>query len=530
LATAAIRSIGTAVDHWPEAVSLQEAVKTLAGMKPATLPAWSGADPQDVASDASWVLSGIDLVRALRTDDLAEMVLLLRSSRTYLLTARDTYQREDAEILIDVLDVVSMLLGEPGATPTIAALTDSVLSPEKIDGLIERANRFNVATSGLEHWFGDVKRASVAAWVAFAADLRTLQATLSQESFYRAEVVVDDLLKIYTASRSALVVRRDSDLGGVLQLVQPVVESGFAAKAGLLAHLRQHVQNLEARLGNANDAAQKEIGDELETARDVLAKAENFALRGGELGKGGGGVSIALLPEPLNRLFPAGSREAAEVANLGDAVIERLASAVQNQSIARNLTLVECDIVTTLTSGLVQCSEYKGDVKTAVDELVILLVRFVSDRVNAQSNRKKYLFNADASENDLHQDLYDYLRSTDLGATTEMEVQHVGGGRIDIRISFEGFGLHIELKADDTKTAMTDKTAYLKQAVAYQVTDVRIGFLIALRTKAFDSTGPSPHLTSLFEHTTFEVEGDSLPRHVVLIQVPGNRTAPSKMK
>ena len=92
------------------------------------------------------------------------------------------------------------------------------------------------------------------------------------------------------------------------------------------------------------------------------------------------------------------------------------------------------------------------------------------------------------------------------------------------------FGLHAELKVDDTKTAMADKTTYVKQAVAYQATDVRIGFLVALRTKAFDPTGPTPHLTSLFEHMTFDVEGDPVPRLIVMIQVPGNRTAPSKMR
>jgi hypothetical protein len=42
--------------------------------------------------------------------------------------------------------------------------------------------------------------------------------------------------------------------------------------------------------------------------------------------------------------------------------------------------------------------------------------------------------------------------------------------------------------------------------------------------------GPSPHLTTLFEHTTFEVAEDPVPRHIVLVQVPGNRTSPSTMK
>jgi hypothetical protein len=109
-------------------------------------------------------------------------------------------------------------------------------------------------------------------------------------------------------------------------------------------------------------------------------------------------------------------------------------------------------------------------------------------------------------------------------------VQHIGGGRVDLRLSFDGFAIHIELKVDSTKVAMDDKTAYLKQAVSYQVADIRIGFLVALRHKAFDSTGPSPHLTALIGHTEFDVEGDAVPRHIVTVQVPGSRTKPSDMR
>jgi hypothetical protein len=317
VATAAIRAVGTAVDHWPDAVSLTEVVMVLAGMKPATGAAPPDADPEDIASDASWALAGIDLVRALRTNDLAEMAALIDSSHGHLMIARDTYEREDADILIDVLELVSTLLTGSGENPAVAALNTPLLAPEKVEALVDRVNRFNVSTSGLEHWFGDVKRASLAAWVALAADLRRLQVAFSQESFYRAEVVVDDLLQIYVASRSTLVVRPDEDLGGVLQVVQPVIESGFAAKAGLLAHLEQHVNNLEKRVERANDNRRTGLSEELEVAREVLAAARGLAMRGGGgLGKDDSGTAFAPLPRPLDRLFPPGSPEASEVGSL----------------------------------------------------------------------------------------------------------------------------------------------------------------------------------------------------------------------
>ncbi|MFF5261732.1 hypothetical protein ACFY4C_22545 [Actinomadura viridis] len=77
------------------------------------------------------------------------------------------------------------------------------------------------------------------------------------------------------------------------------------------------------------------------------------------------------------------------------------------------------------------------------------VIRFVADRVNAQAHREEYLFRHDANEDDLYQDLYDYLMSA-LGPSTEMEVQHIGGGRVDIRGTYGTFAVHLELKADDT--------------------------------------------------------------------------------
>lgn len=77
---------------------------------------------------------------------------------------------------------------------------------------------------------------------------------------------------------------------------------------------------------------------------------------------------------------------------------------------------------------------------------------------------------------------------------------------------------------------MSDKTAYLKQAAAYQVNDIRIGFLIALRHTAFDPTGPPPHLSELIGHVAFDIEGDPTPRHIITVQVPGSRKKPSRMR
>lgn len=185
-------------------------------------------------------------------------------------------------------------------------------------------------------------------------------------------------------------------------------------------------------------------------------------------------------------------------------------------------------------SGIRTCLEtspdYVEDPKDAVDDVLRLIIQFVSSRTNAQSDLYPYLFDPKAVEGHIHKDLLDYLKSSSLGAIVEFEVQHVGGGRIDLRLKFSGFSICIEMKVDSMKQPLSDRQAYLKQAVTYQTTDIRIGFLVSLRHKAFDPTGAPPHLSALIGHTAFDVPGDAVPRHIVTVGVPGSRTRPSDMK
>ncbi|WP_129666146.1 hypothetical protein [Phytoactinopolyspora endophytica] len=150
-------------------------------------------------------------------------------------------------------------------------------------------------------------------------------------------------------------------------------------------------------------------------------------------------------------------------------------------------------------------------------------------RTGGQSNHYKYLFDLAANEDAIHEDLFNYLVGN-LGSRAEYEVSHVGGGRVDIRLKFDRFALHIEMKVDSTQLPMDDRTAYLKQAATYQGNDIRMGFLVALRYKAFDPTGPPPNIKALVTHTEFSITGDPVPRHMVLVAVPGSRTNPSGSK
>ncbi|MEH0551000.1 hypothetical protein [Streptomyces sp. B21-101] len=532
LGTAVVRAVGVAVDHWPHAASLASVVRLVAGIDPPAGRPRPGADPEGVASDAAWVLAGIELVSALRAADLPLMLNNLEASARYLQVAWDTYEREDASILLTVVEVLCALLAESSPRLHVAALSAPRLEPHALADLAERIRRLNVTSIGLNHWYGDPKRAALLAWTQLADDLGRLREEFQRDSFYKAEVVVDDLLQIYLGSRSAAVVSHEEDIDGLLRLVQPVIESGFARTAGLLCNLEDHTRALEQEAAAAAGDREREVTEKLAAAQAVLRGAKAQALAGAGPGKGHSGTATASLPQPLNQLVLPGSAAAIELAEkVSPETLAELAKAVSDKTIGRHsLNLIEAEVYSGIRSYLETSPDYVGDPKDAVDDVLRLIIQFVSSRANAQSDLYPYLFEPKAVEGDIHKDLLDYLKSSSLGAIVEFEVQHVGGGRIDLRLKFSGFSICIEMKVDSMKQPLSDKQAYLKQAVTYQTTDIRIGFLVSLRHKAFDPTGAPPHLSALIGHTAFDVPGDAVPRHIVTVGVPGSRTRPSDMK
>lgn len=526
LGAAVVRSVGTVVDHWYEAASLTKVVEVISGLTAPTGPQVAGVDPEDVASDASWVLANIELVQALRAGTRESMLSHLESSVGYLSLGVEAYDRDDAKVLAPIVSAVGALTR---AEPGVAALDVALPATGDLEQLVEQQAKLNMSLSGLNHWYADVKRQTTAAWVMLVEDLARAREQLAEEAFYRPEAVIDDLLKVYQASRSVEVVRRVEDLDGVLDVVQPVIEAGFASNTGFVANLAEYTRRLEERLEQVEDEDRVVLVEQHAVAAEVLTEARAVLARGESPGKGGGGTAAAPLPRRLDELFGSDPAAVAKLAELGRDRLARLEEAVENTSAVRHSTLQEAHILRSLESALSASMDYVGGVKTAIDELVLAMVRFVGSRQNAQESRRPYLFDPDANEDALHEDLYDYL-SYVVGPLLDIEVQQVGGGRADLRVKYAGFSVYLELKSDDTMKPLSDKGAYLQQAVTYQATDVRIGFVVALRVKAFPQAGAHPHLTSLFTHATVDVAGDAEKRHLVLVEVPGNRSSPAAKK
>lgn len=522
MARAAIRSIGTAVDVWPEADTLIGQVRALGGLDPV-----EGADPDlaaAVESDAIWALGMASILRVLRARSVSEMAPHLDIAHRLLDVATEAHGRPDAAAMLAVVDVLrdlvdAIVAGSPGR-----ALEGKALSADVLGDLRAQVLNFSIGASGLDHWYGDSKQAVLTAWAGVAEDLDRLRVEFNKDAFYQAEVIVGDLLNVYTSSRSFKVHRRDADIARVQDLVQPVIEGGFASKASHLSNLEQHAAMLDARLEMEPDEALEERRD---AARQIIEIARRVAKGDESSGKGESGAQRAPLPSSLSRFVQPGSADEAKLQSISPAVLDAIAEGVDHLGAGRrHLNIVQREVLDDIRAKVAACPDYKGEVAPVVDEVLLLILNFVVSRTAADSAHYPYLFDESALESQVHEDLYGFLVGN-LGSRAEYEVSHVGGGRVDLRLKFDGFAIHIEMKVDSTQVALNDKTAYLKQAATYQGNDIRIGFLIALRHKAFAKGGPPPHLQSLIGHASLDIPGDSEPRHIVTVAVPGSRTRPS---
>lgn len=525
MARAVIRSVSTAVDVWPAADELVSVVRAVGGLDPenggdATLAA-------EVESDAAWVLAMAALLAALRASTLTDMSPHLNEAAKYFEVAATAHNRPDAHPMLGIINTLRELTVSIVDSDPMAAMAGQPLSAAVLGGLLEQMHRFSIDSSGLDHWFGDSKVAALRAWACFAADLDEMRTQLGKDGFYQAEVIINGLLNVYVSSREFRVGYRDADIASVQDLIQPVIEHGFASNSSHLCNLEEYTAELTDAATTNDDEG---LHERLDAAQSIL-KAARRVLKGGETpGKADGGVPSAPLPPLIGTLVPPGSPDAELIEQITPATLAVIEERLDHVAVARrHLNLVQTELFDDLRSMLARSPDYKGDVIPVVDAILVLVINFVVSRTSGQSNHYKYLFDPSANEDAIHEDLYDFLVGN-LGGRAEYEVSHIGGGRVDIRLKFDKFALHIEMKVDGTQLPMEDRIAYLKQAATYQGNDIRIGFLVALRHKAFDPTGPPPNIKALVTHAEFAIVGDPVPRHMVLVAVPGSRTRPSASK
>jgi hypothetical protein len=533
-AQAVIRAVVAAHDRWDLDDNLVETIDVLSGAVPprgcATVAAaaapWSQAQTEGVVTDAAWAKANIELLRGLRAPDAAQTLSHLEEARRALVPAVADEAAIDAGILDSVLNVLIQFVQGAAANADAWAV-----DAESVAELQRRLQHFEIGAFGLQHWATERKSRLLVAWTRLTQDIEFLSDKLQQPSLYDAAVILDDVVEIYIASGSGDVVTQPGDLGGVRRIVQPSIVRSFATRAGLLRNLEDHVRALQIRVDDINHPSHDRAVAHLPVAESVLASARNEMARETSSGKKDDGAVAATLPPLLDELITSVETRAA-LTEMDADVLAQLSQDLEDRRIINQIVphVVITNVTRTIRAALAECSDYEDQVKAEVDHLLDLLVRFLHVRMNIESRYKPYLYKPDASERDLHLDLFDWLAGQDIAGYAGIEVTNVAGGRADIQISYGPFHLYLELKADDTQVPLADKAAYIQQTVAYQGADVQISFLVVLRLAKDNETNAPPHLSTLVSHTTVTVGEGTDPRHVVMVEVPGNRSKPSEMR
>lgn len=508
-ARAVLRTVAAAYDHWESVDDVVPVIEVV-------------ADEGDVVGDVEWTAANIEVMRALRSNT-ADAALGHFSTARKRLSNIDT-GRDDAVILDRVLGHLEQLVAAAAGNPEVMPVAMLAFNADALAALRDDVARFALTSAGLSHWAGNRKRVVVGSWVRLAEDLTWLSGQLDRDVFYEVATVVDRIASIYDAAHSYDVTTHRDGIGIVTEVIRPVVEGGFVQRATLMRHLRDHADALEQQAATAGDA---DTTRRLGGVRVLLSAARERLLSSSE--PPGKVDQQAAVPYLL-----------ADIIDGDPELLQKLGSTLDNDELTRiatalatyqHISRTEPDLtVEAVIIGIIDklqaSSHFRRAVADATTRIVRVLTLYVASMTNAQKSAAPWLFEAPVPEATLHEHLLMWLWSHHFRQRANSEVQSVGGGRADIQFSFEGFTLVAELKVDTTHVPLRDKPKYIRQTAAYGNTDVKIGFLVVLRTPASGATNLDD-LASNVTHTTIDGNGGAGDRHVVMFDIPGNRTSPS---
>ncbi|MBP68831.1 MAG: hypothetical protein CME41_02655 [Haliea sp.] len=199
-----------------------------------------------------------------------------------------------------------------------------------------------------------------------------------------------------------------------------------------------------------------------------------------------------------------------------------------------NLTNAETMVIETCLLAVASQSDYhkSKDSKQLFNAILLWTITFLHARLEMTVRDEPaiaYLFKrADgnlAKEDDLQSDYKKFMESNVAG--TKIEVMNVGGGRADVYFQFSAERIVVEVKRDSKDCSFDAlEKAYSSQAMDYQNISARLGFLLVLDQT--DRDGAAMHISELVKSVELIRKGETQPRFLVIIKVPGERLRPSE--
>lgn len=360
-------------------------------------------------------------------------------------------------------------------------------------------------------WLG-TRQTEAACWSALAGAIAGLAGSLDEPSWWEpASVIEQGLLSVYSAGRSIL--RRDQH-GGVEAMVRPRIYASIAKQAGQAHQVRIWLQ-------------QNAIHEWAAEARNLIAQIDAFIEQAcspqNPPDAASERTSLAAIIARSN--IPEGQR---------NVLFGVVANAVSLQ--IANLTGSEAHIIEHCCKEAQRHTDYSANMngKRLFDTVLLWLVRFVFNRLELTKGDDPtgaYLFErADGSlphEEELQQDFFRWVAT--YAAGSDLEPTNIASGRADIRLRSGPERLVVEVKREETDCSFDALfKSYAAQTTDYQNVSIQLGVLLVLDL-ATPSREGSPHLTSLFEMRQVHRSGESQPRLILIVKIPGRRKRPSDL-
>ncbi|HBO0334653.1 TPA: hypothetical protein SHT49_001239 [Pseudomonas aeruginosa] len=360
-------------------------------------------------------------------------------------------------------------------------------------------------------WLG-TRQTEAACWSALAGAIAGLGGSLDEPSWWEPATVIEQgLLAVYSAGRSIL--RRDQH-GGVEAMVRPRIHASVTRQAG---------QAHQVRTWLLHNAAHEWAAE----ARDLIAQIDIFIEQAGSPKNPPDAASerTSLAAIIARSKIPEGQR------NVLFAVVTNAVSLQLD-----NLTSSEADVIERCCKGAQQHTDYSANTNGArlFDTVLLWLVRFVFNRLELTKGDDPtgaYLFERDDGslphEDELQQDFFRWVAT--YAAGSDLEPTNIASGRADIRLRSGPERLVVEVKREESDCSFDALfKSYAAQTTEYQNVSIRLGVLLVLDLATPCREG-TPHLTSLFEMRQVRRYGESQPRLILIVKVPGRRKRPSDL-
>lgn len=454
----------------------------------------------DAEDEASFELGIAHLSMAIETHDLGAALDRLDSARVYF--DRSCGMGEDRDDAVAYRATIDIIKGF-ACNWDVQELSKPL---ELLEHAVQRwATWLDVAE--MPDWLRPRKDREIN-WVKLLRQAKSVAKDLTRCSWLNARQIMENVFNIYDADRT---------IGCSPELnvfFRPRIEAAFVKEGGLLAHLSDLIE-----LHDWPEA-------DHDTATRLQKRIEQLSREAPSPGKRFGDADFPLLNSILENEQLTG-----EIPEKTRMLLENgLQDHQTTQSYDGNIILNQ--IANNIQDNLRQSNHYRGATRYRFDEILFHILTFVSSRLDSNrtmmGRRGEYLFSADATEWDLQADLYEYIRGNLIRADVNFELTNVASGRADIVVSFGEFRFVIELKREKLNNSRDKLRRYLSQTGAYQVTDVRLGFLGVLDLS--DRTGPPPHIEESIWTEDYVPDGAYLVRNIVVFRVSGRLKIPSSFK